>query len=150
MLKRGGVLAAVAVLVAAPLATMAFTGTAGAFPVASGSVVCGSLNGNALDQSGSLSGCPRVTGGTGTISSFSAQGGDITWANGTTTDYTSSFKNPESMPNCPVGDLFEFVIRGTVQSSTNPGVAVGSVVRMTLCQYSSVGLTSASGTEIKI
>jgi hypothetical protein len=146
ILRGGCLLAGVAVLMAAPLVTVALTGTASALSAPDAMVVCTNLHGNADTLTGKLSGCPvGSTGGTGAIINFVPRGGNVTWANGSTTDYTSTATNPPT--GCPAGSE-TFKIKGSVTSSTNAAIPVGQTVKMVVCSYPNFLLENEAGTTI--
>jgi hypothetical protein len=129
------------------LAGLAFVGTASAVTPLS-AVVCSHLLG--FGDSAALSGCSSAaTGGFGEISTFFADGGDVTWGNGSTTDYTSTFT--VSGTKCPANlSVEEDNIKGTVTSSTNASIPQGAAVKMTVCfNGSSTKLVNARGTVVK-
>lgn len=141
---RGRLFLGVAILVAAPLATMAFNGSASASTL----VVCHKLVGTAANSTATVSGCPAgSTGGTGAISNFAPTGGNVTWANGTTTNFTASYT---VLPTgCPSGSAL-FVITGSVSSSTNSATPVGQTVKMKICDNETSGvLKNKKGTTVK-
>ncbi len=147
ILKGGLVLAAGAVLAAAPLSMVALAGTASAVTFPTGGVVCTHLHGNGNTLVAKVKGCTASsTGGHGAIVNFTPSGGNVTWANGTTTDYTSTATNPTS--GCPTGDGI-YKITGTVTSGTNPSTPVGQAVKMKICVSSTLVLTNAAGTNVK-
>jgi hypothetical protein len=128
------------------VATIAFAGKASAATPLS-AVTCSHLKGSIITDTATLSGCSGTTGGSGSVSSFVPTGGDVTWSNGTTTDYTSTYAN--SGTKCP-STAFEVNIKGTVSSSTNTSIPVGAVVKMKVCDYASSGKSkSATGTVVK-
>jgi hypothetical protein len=92
------------------VATIAFAGKASAATPLS-AVTCSHLKGSIITDTATLSGCSGTTGGSGSVSSFVPTGGDVTWSNGTTTDYTSTYAN--SGTKCP-STAFEVNIKGTV------------------------------------
>ncbi|MGO9344407.1 MAG: hypothetical protein ACLP6E_18120 [Acidimicrobiales bacterium] len=133
-------------LLLSAVATLALAGTASASTPAS-AVACTHLVGNASTLTANLSGCSAGTGRSGSITSFVPSGGDVTWSNGTTTDYTASYTNSGTL--CPAGTE-EFNIKGTVSSSTNSSIPVGAVVKMKICSNPTTGkLKNASGTTLK-
>ncbi len=121
---------------------------AGATSAASPTVACTHLHGSSVTDTAKLKGCPLTsTGGTGAIANFVPSGGNVTWANGSTTDYTSTFTNPTT--GCPNGNT-PFKILGSVTASTNASISVGAVVKMKVCLNLSTGVvTNAAGTTIK-
>jgi hypothetical protein len=112
-----------------------------------GSVVCTSLRGSAATVTAKLSGCPAAsTGGKGLIVNFVPVGGDVTWANGTTTAYTAIAKNPAT--GCPPGSAL-FKIVGSVTSSTNPSIPLGQTVKMKICaNQTTAALRNEAGTTV--
>jgi hypothetical protein len=149
ILTAGGLFAgATAVmLVAAPVATISFAETASAVTFPTGRVVCTQLHGNGNTLVAKLKGCTASsTGGRGAIVNFTPTGGNVTWANGTTTNYTSTFTNPTN--GCPTRD-FVFKITGSVTSGNNPSTPVGQAVKMKICVTSTLVLTNAPGTNVK-
>ena len=139
-----------AMVFASGIATATSLGNAeaGAASAASSSpVVCTHLHGSALTDTGKLKGCPvGSTGGKGAIVKFKSTGGKVTWANGSTTDYKTTAKNPSN--GCPSGSE-TFKLNGSVTSSTNTSMPVGDVVKMTICLNLTTGdLTNAAGTTI--
>lgn len=145
--RRFKVLTAVGLCMTLSLAALAFAGTASAVTPLS-KVTCSKLLGS--DDTAALSGCSAAaTGGSGEISSFFAYGGDVTWSNGSTTDYTSTFTISGS--KCPANPAVQEVnITGSVTSSTNASIPEGAVVKMTVCyNESSSKLKSAKGTVVK-
>ena len=140
------VLLAGGLLLSVSLANLAFAGTASAVTPLS-AVTCSHLVGSANTLTATLSGCTGATGGSGAISSFVPTGGDVTWSNGTTTDYTATATNGGT--KCP-SNATEFNIKGTVSSSTNTHIPVGAVVKMKVCSTASTGkLKNAPGTLVK-
>jgi hypothetical protein len=149
ILGRGRLLAGAAVMfVAAPVATISFAGTASAVESSTTGVVCTHLHGSSSTDTANLKGCTvAATGGTGAIVNFVPNGGNVTWANGTTTDYTATATNPAT--GCPAGSVL-FKILGTVTSSTNASTPVGQAVKMKVCANQSTGaLTNETGTTVK-
>lgn len=138
-LTAGGLLLSLSV------ATLAFAGTASALTPLS-AVTCSHLLGSASTDTATLSGCSAATGGSGAISSFVPGGGNVTWSNGTTTGYTSTFTTGGT--KCP-STAVEVKITGTVSSSTNTSIPVGAVVKMKVCSYNSGKLKNAKGTLVK-
>jgi hypothetical protein len=127
------------------MATIAFAGTASAVAPSS-AVTCSHLKGSIITDTATLSGCSAVTGGSGSISSFVPTGGNVTWSNGSTTGYTSTYAS--SGTKCPSG-AFEVNIKGTVSSTTNTSIPVGAVVKMKVCDYTTSGKSkSATGTVV--
>jgi hypothetical protein len=128
------------------VASLASAGTASAAtPLPA--VICSHLKGSIITDTATLSGCSAAMGGSGSISSFVPTGGNITWSNGTTTDYTSTYEN--SGTKCP-STAFEVNIKGTVSSSTNNSIPDGAVVKMTVCDYPGSGRSkNATGTVVK-
>ncbi len=145
---RGGLLwAGTAVVVAAPLSTVVFAGTASAVSPQI-AVVCTHLEGTATNETAKITGCSAAsTGGKGAVTDFLPGGGDVTWANGSTTDYTSTATMPTL--GCPAGSsLFEIV--GSVTATTNASTPVGQVVKMNICYNQTTGaLTNETGTTVK-
>jgi hypothetical protein len=144
-IKAGSLLAGAAVLVAAPLATLAFGSSASAV---TSQVVCTKLVGTTQLKTANLSGCDAgSTGGSGAIANFSLNGGDVTWANGTTTDYTATATHRGT--TCPTTSE-EFKIVGSVTASTNSSTPVGQVVNMKVCfnQHNFV-VRNVTGTTVK-
>jgi hypothetical protein len=148
ILTAGRLLAGAAVmLVAAPVATISFAGTASALTFPTGGVVCTHLHGNGNTLTAHVTGCTASsTGGHGAIVNFTPSGGNVTWANGSTTNYTSTATNPTS--GCPSGDGI-YKITGTVTSGTNPSTPAGQAVKMKICVTSTLVLTNAPGTIVK-
>jgi hypothetical protein len=148
ILEAGRLLVGAAVmLVAAPVATISLAGTASALTFPTGGVVCTVLHGNGNFLLARVKGCTAsATGGHGAIVNFMPSGGNVTWANGTTTNFTSTSTNPSS--GCPSGDDI-FKITGTVTSGTNPSTPVGQAVKMKICVSSTLVLTNAPGTKVK-
>jgi hypothetical protein len=137
--------AGAAVLSAIPLATMAFAGAAPAVSFGRATVVCTHLRGNALTAR--LKGCTAApTGGTGTITFNGTSGGDVSWANGTRTRYTSSYTSLSE--GCPEPYIASKIV-GSVTSSTNGSIPVGAQVKMTICSDFDGLLMSEKGTLIK-
>jgi len=128
------------------VATLASAGTASAATPLS-AVTCSHLKGSIITDTATLSGCSAGTGESGSISSFVPTGGNVTWSNGTTTDYTSTYKN--SGNKCP-STAFEVNIKGTVSSSTNSSIPVGAAVKMSVCDYTNSGKSkNATGSVVK-
>ncbi len=148
--RRCGFIAGVVGVLAPPLATVAFTEQASAaFPPGAFGVVCTSLHGKATTLTANLTGCTSgSSGGGGAIVSFTPSGGDVTWANGSTTDYTATATNPST--GCPAGWV-AFKIKGAVTSGTNANTPVGQTVKMTVCseQGGKQKLKNEVGTTIK-
>jgi hypothetical protein len=139
VLTAGGLFLSLAV------ATIAFAGTASAATPLS-AVTCSHLKGSIITDTATLSGCSAATGGSGSISSFVPTGANVTWSNGTTTGYTSTYTS--SGTKCP-SSAFEVNIKGTVSSSTNTSIPVGAVVKMKVCDYTTSGKSkSATGTVV--
>jgi hypothetical protein len=147
IIKGGLVLAGGAVLGAAPLSMVTLAGTASAVSPQT-AVVCTHLKGTATNDTAKVKGCTAAsTGGKGGIINFMPSGGDVTWANGTTTDYTASATNPAS--GCPSGSVL-FKIVGSVTASTNSGTPVGQAVKMKICANQTTGaLTNQTGSTVK-
>jgi hypothetical protein len=104
------------------------------------------LSGSPLTKTGSLGGCTlAATGGKGQLSSFLASGATVTWTNGTTTTYASTFTISGTL--CPTGST-EFNIKGSVTVSTNASIPVGAPVRMTACLMSTI--TNAPNSRVAI
>jgi hypothetical protein len=132
-----------------PLAAMAGGASASAATdsAVKAPVHCTQLSGNPIKDKGLLGGCGKVaTRGKGKLSSFLPTGATISWANGSTTTYTSTYTKSGSL--CPVGSL-EYNITGSVTSSTNRYIPVGAPVKMTACAASKL-ITNAPGTRIAI
>ena len=146
-LRGGLVLAGGAVLVAAPLSTVAFAGAASAVSLQIG-VVCTHLKGTATYDTAKVRGCSAVsTGGKGAVIDFLPSGGDVTWANGSTTDYTSTATNPAT--GCPAGSSL-FKIVGSVTGGTNTSTPVGQAVKMRIClNHKTDALVNETGTTVK-
>jgi hypothetical protein len=139
-------LTALGLLMTLSLGILGFAGTASAISPLS-AVTCSHLLGSSNEESASLSGCSAVTGGSGTIASFTAVAGNITWTNGSTTDYTSTYTTGGA--KCP-GTVVQVNVKGTVTSSTNASIPEGALVKMTVCYNESSGkLKSAHGTVVK-
>ncbi len=131
LINESRLLAVAAILVAAPLATVALEGTASAVSFPGGAVTCTKIVGQTQLKTASLTGCTAAaTGGTGAVANYALTGGDVTWANGTTTEYTATATRHGT--DCPSVSE-EFKIAGSVTSSTNPSIAAGSVVKMKVC-----------------
>ena len=147
ILKGGLVLVGGAVLAAAPLSMVASAGTASAASPQV-AVVCTHLHGTATNDTAKVKGCTASsTGGTGAIINFMPTGGDVTWANGTTTDYSATATNPAT--GCPSGSL-AFKIVGSVTASTNASTPVGQAVKMKICANQTTGaLVNETGTTVK-
>jgi hypothetical protein len=138
---------AAVILAAAPVATTSFVETASAVSFSVGGVVCTTLHGNGSRDTANLKGCTAApTGGTGGIINFMPSGGNVIWANGTTTNYTATYTNPTT--GCPAGDGI-YKITGTVTSGTNPATPIGQLVKMKICVSSTLVLTNAPGTNVK-
>ena len=150
ILRGGLLLAGGAVLAAAPLSVAALAGTASTASAASPQigVVCTHLNGTASNDTAKVRGCTAAsTGGKGAIINFVPGGGNVTWLNGTTTDYTSTATNPAT--GCPSGSVL-FKIVGSVTGGTNASTPVGQAVKMKICANESTGaLTNETGTTVK-
>jgi hypothetical protein len=127
------------------LGGLAFAGTVAALTPSS-AVSCSHMVGIGSEDEGHLTKCSSVTGGSGTISSFSLSGGNIAWHNGTATDYTDSYTN--SGTKCPEFTT-EYNIKGTVSSNTNGSISEGATVKMTLCLRSDGKTKNAPGTVAK-
>jgi hypothetical protein len=128
------VLVWVAVLAVAPLATVAFGGPASAVHFSGSAVTCGKLVGTTQPgiEFANASFCTAgSTGGSGHIANFTLNGGDVTWANGTTTDYTDT-ATPKGI-GCHKAIQQEYVLVGSVTSSTNSSTPIGQVVKIQLC-----------------
>jgi hypothetical protein len=131
---RSRVLAGAAVLAAAPLATLAISGTASAVPFSGGGVVCNQLAGSLQPgiEFADLSGCtPGSSGGSGQIANFTLSGGNVTWSNGTTTNFSDTAK--QKGRGCHQAVAKEYVLKGSVTSSTNSSTPVGQAVKIQLC-----------------
>jgi hypothetical protein len=88
MLRRAPVLAAGLAMTAS---VGLVGGGASGVSFSGAAVDCTHLVGSVAFDHATLRGCSLgATGGTGTIVNFTAGGGDVTWANGTTTDYTDA------------------------------------------------------------
>jgi hypothetical protein len=149
ILTAGRVLAGAAMmLVAAPVATISFEGTASATTFPTSGVTCAHLHGTATNDTAKLKGCTAAaTGGKGAIINFTPSGGNVTWLNGTTTDFTSSFTNPAT--GCPSGSSL-FKITGTVSGGTNGSTPVGQAVKMQVCANQTTGaLVNRTGTNVR-
>jgi hypothetical protein len=130
----------------ASLGTLAVGGTASAVTPSS-AVTCSYLKGNSGTDTATLKGCSAGTGGSGAITAFTPGGGDISWSDGTTTDY-SSIAN-QGGTDCP-SNAFELVIIGHVSSSTNGSVRVSSAIKMMVCVSETTSkLKNARGTVVK-
>lgn len=145
--RRAAVVIASGIATATSLGGLGLAGASAASAASSSPVVCTHLQGSAITDTGKLKGCPDAsTGGKGAIVKFKATGGKVTWANGSTTDYKTTAKNPAK--GCPSGSE-TFKLNGTVTSSTNTSMPVGDVVKMTICLDLTNGdLTNAVGTTI--
>jgi hypothetical protein len=145
---RGRRVAGAALLVGAPLAAVAMSGTASAVSFSGAGVVCTRLKGSTTTDTAQLSGCSNgPTGGSGVIDDFQPTVGDITWANGSTTDYTAAYTNP--VRGCPPGSSL-FKITGSVGSGTNPSTPVGASVKMKVCYNQTTAvLKNETGTVVK-
>jgi hypothetical protein len=145
--RRFRILTAVGLPITLSLAALAFDGTASAVTPLS-AVTCSHLLG--FGDTAALSGCSAAaTGGFGEITSFFAYEGDVTWGDGSTTDYISTFTI--SGTKCSTNLSVEEVnIKGTVTSSTNASIPEGAAVKMTVCYNgSSTKLKNAHGTVVK-
>jgi len=110
-------------------------------------VHCKRLTGNSTTLTGFLGGCTfAATGGHGKLSNFLPQGATVTWANGTTTTWTST--DTISGTLCPAGSA-EFNIKGSVTASTNTSVPVGAPVKMTAC-LATATITNSPNTRVAI
>jgi hypothetical protein len=138
-------LAAGGVFLSLSLGALAFAGNVAALTPSS-AVSCSHMVGIDPEDEGVLSKCSSATGASGTISSFSLNGGNIAWHNGTATDYTDSYTN--SGTKCPEFTT-EYNIKGTVSSSTNGSISDGATVKMTLCLHSDGKTKNAPGTVVK-
>ncbi len=147
ILMGGLVLAGGAVLVAAPLSTVASAGAASADSPQI-AVACTHLKGTATYDTAKVTGCPTAsTGGKGAITDFLPSGGDVTWANGSTTDYTATATNPAT--GCPAGSSL-FKIVGSVTGGTNTSTPVGQAVKMKIClNQKTDALVNETGTTVK-
>jgi hypothetical protein len=128
------VLAVAAVLTAAPMATLAIGGTASAVRFSGGSVTCNQLAGSLQPGIGfgDLSGCTAgITGGSGQIANFTFSGGNVTWGNGTTTNFTGTSK--QKGIGCHQSVAKEYVLKGSVTSGTNSSTPVGQAVKIQFC-----------------
>ncbi len=128
------VLACAAVLAGAPLATLAVEGTASAVHFPGAAVSCTKLEGTTQSgiESASLSHCTAApTGGSGQIANFTLNGGEVTWANGTTTNYSDTAT--QKGKTCHQAVAKEYVLKGSVTSSTNSSTPVGQAVKIQLC-----------------
>ena len=139
------VLTAGGLLLSLSVASLAFAGSASALtPLAP--VTCTHLVGSASTDTATLTGCTGATGGSGAISSFIPTGGNVTWSNGTTTDYTD---NPTTGGTACPSTTIQYNLVGSVTSSTNTSIPVGAVVKMKVCLHSSGKIKNASGTLVK-
>jgi hypothetical protein len=146
IIKPSCLLAGAVVLFVAPLATMALAGTSSAASPDLG-VACTKLRGHTDTDSANLSGCTNApSGGTGAILNFTPTGGDVHWANDTTTQYTANYTNPSS--GCPAGAM-AYKIAGSVTSSTNDSTPVGQTVKMKVCLLSTGVIKNETGTVVK-
>jgi hypothetical protein len=128
MLRRAAVLAAGLAMTAS--VGLAGAGAASGVSFSGGAVSCTHLVGSVALDHATLRGCSvAATGGTGTIVNFTAGGGDVTWANGTTTDYTDA---STTGTGCAAPSS-ELIFHGAVNSSTNPSTPVGQTVKMKVC-----------------
>jgi hypothetical protein len=131
LISESRLLAVAAALLAAPLATVAFGGTASAASFPGAAVTCTRIVGQTQLKTATLTGCTAAsTGGRGAVANYALNGGDVTWTNGTTTNYTATATRQGT--DCPSVSE-EFKIAGSVTSSTNPSIAVGSAVKMKVC-----------------
>jgi hypothetical protein len=139
------VLAWTAVLAVAPVATLAFEGTASAVHFPGAAVTCAQLEGTTQPgiETASLSHCTAgVTGGSGQISNFTLGGGNVTWANGTTTDYSDTAT--QKGKGCHASVSKEYVLVGSVTSSTNSSTPPGQQVKIQLCFFPSTDQARAA------
>jgi hypothetical protein len=105
-------------------------------------VRCRDLTVGYISGAGTVGHCHPVkaTGGSGTVSSFNMNGGQIAWANGTTTSWTTTGSGPPILGDeregasrsCPVG-TDEFELTGFVTASTNSLTTVGEKVSLEVC-----------------
>ena len=71
----------------------------------------------------------------------------MTWANGSTTDYTATATNPAT--GCPAGSSL-FKIVGSVTAGTNTSTPVGQAVKMKIClNQKTDALVNETGTTVK-
>lgn len=145
-----GVAVAVSTLAVPAVAVLGIAGQASAASPDHATVKCRTLAGNAGTGTATISNCTASTsGGSGSLSSFVPAGGDVAWANGTTTDYTSTVQPQNTTFPCPSGTS-QFNLKGSVTSSTNASVPVGATVKMVVCfNMSNEDLTNAPGSKIK-
>ena len=129
--KGRHLLVGAAVLVAAPIAAVAFEGSISAASSPNAAVTCAKLEGTTQLQTATLSECTAgATGGGGEIANFTLSGGDVTWTNSTTTNYTATATHKGT--KCPTISS-EYKIVGSVTSSTNASIPTGAPVKMSVC-----------------
>lgn len=148
--KTGQIAGAIVLVVAAPLATLAFGGSASAVssaPSTSG-VVCTGIHGNypPPPPEASLSGC---SGGTSTIGTLYGlvSGTSVTWGDGNTTDFNviSLTLTPAGCPK--KGGTYD--VNGTVTGGTESATPVGQAVSYVICEAARTGkLTIPKGTTL--
>ncbi len=149
--KGGHLLVGAALLVVAPLATVALAGSASAVSFPGATATCTKLVGTT--QSGiadaNLDFCTAgSTGGNGAIANFTLHSGDVTWANGTTTDYAGTATQSGRICHAPT--TVEYKFAGSVTSSTNSSIPVGAAVKMKVCfEPSNDEVRNVTGTTIK-
>jgi hypothetical protein len=129
--KGRHLLVGAAVLVAAPIAAVALAGSVSGASSPNVAVTCAKLEGTTQLQTATLGQCTAgATGGNGTVANFTLGGGDVTWANSTTTDYTATAT--QQGKKCPKLSK-EYKIVGSVTSSTNASIPNGAAVKMSVC-----------------
>ena len=129
--KGRHLLVGAAVLVAAPIAAVALEGSISAASSPNVAVTCAKLEGTTQLQTATLSECTAgATGGGGEIANFTLTGGDVTWTNSTTTNYTATATHQGK--KCPKISS-EYKIVGSVTSSTNGSIPNGAPVKMSVC-----------------
>jgi len=103
---------------------------------------CSALDGNIDTNSATLSGCGGNTGGSGTFppSAFASGAGTITWANGTTTSMSITFKALKKAKGCPSSAYSEYQAKGKTTADTTGTATAGSKVKGRAC----VDLTTGS------
>ncbi|MFZ0665512.1 MAG: hypothetical protein WAM97_07130 [Acidimicrobiales bacterium] len=140
-----------AVLVPVSLGSLAFAANASAAAkpaAAAAAVKCTSLSGT-VGGTGTVTGCKGTgsTGGSGSFPASPASSATITWANGQTT--TASFNYASgSGTDCPSGGS-EYVITGTVSSSTTKTIPKGQKLKGDVC-LNGVSLSLYPGTKFKV
>lgn len=103
----------------------------------SGAVTCKKLSVPPTNVA-TFSKCSTAVGGSGTARNWDTLEGNITWADGTFTDYTDT--NTVGKRVCPK-KMGQQNINGSVTASSNAAIPVGSSVSMIICYNTNIPVT---------